>query len=217
MVRPFSTEQAMMEDRVQQVEGVVLAAGLSTRSGRHKMALPLGDKTVIEKSIEGMYQLVSRVLVVIGWQSERMRSLLAVYPKVECVPNHDFRTGMFSSVKVGMAHVRAPRVFLLPGDHPLIGTEVYIQMLAVTEDIVIPTFRGRRGHPVLFSSHLIPEILRYPNGATLRDYILARGHTKLEVEDEGILIDIDTLEDYHHVLARYRLMSDRLRRIHKEE
>jgi len=51
---------------VQQVEGVVLAAGLSSRSGEYNMALPLSNKAVIEKSIEGMYELVSRVLVVVG-------------------------------------------------------------------------------------------------------------------------------------------------------
>jgi molybdenum cofactor cytidylyltransferase len=196
-----------MEGMSQQVEGVVLAAGLSSRSGQYKMALPLGDTTVIEKSIEGMYGLASRILVVVGWRAEQIQSLLAAYHKVELVPNEDFRAGMFSSVKIGIAQVRAPRFFLLPGDHPLIGAEVYAQMLAATGDIVIPTFRGRRGHPVLFSSHLVPEILHSPDSRMLRDYIRKKGHTEVEVDQEGILIDIDTLEDYHAVLAKRRLES----------
>ena len=197
-----------IEDTVPQVEGVVLAAGLSSRSGQYKMTLPLGDKTVIEKSMEGMYELVSRILVVVGWNAERIRSLLGAYHKVEFVLNEDYRAGMFSSVKAGMAHVGAPRFFLLPGDHPLIGAEVYSRMLATTGDIVIPTFEGRKGHPVLFSSQLIPEILCYPNSATLRDYIRMKGHTEVEVEQEGILIDLDTPEDYRALLTRYRLKSE---------
>jgi molybdenum cofactor cytidylyltransferase len=204
-VRPYTTDQAMPDDGVQEIEGVVLAAGLSSRSRQYKMALPLGDKTVIEKSIEGMYEIVTRILVVVGWKAEQVRSLLAAYHKVECVPNPDFRAGMFSSVKAGIAHVQAPRFFLLPGDHPLIGVEVYAQMLACPADIVIPTFGGRRGHPVLFSSHLIPEILDSPDNATLRDYIRTKGHSEVEVEQEGILIDIDTHKDYRAVLGKRQL------------
>ena len=184
------------------VDGVVLAAGLSTRSERHKMMLPLAGATVVEKTIESMYALVSRVIVVVGWQAERIRSLLAGYDKVECVLNAGYRSGMFSSVKTGIARVRAPRFFLLPGDYPLLGPHVYTQMLGVKGDIVVPTFQGRRGHPVLFSTRLIPEILGYPEEGTLRDYIRTRGHAEVEVEEEGILIDIDTLQDYQAVLAR---------------
>ena len=198
---------------MRQVDGVVLAAGLSSRSGQYKMALPLGDRTVIEKSIEGMYDLVSQVLVVVGWKADQIRSLLSAYHKVEFVLNEDFRAGMFSSVKAGISHVRAPFFFLLPGDHPLIDAKVYAHMLATTDDIassgiVIPTFGGRKGHPVLFSSDLIPKILRYPDTATLRDYIRTKGHTEIEVEQEGILVDMDTLEDYRAVLAKYHLRDE---------
>jgi molybdenum cofactor cytidylyltransferase len=183
-------------------EGVVLAAGLSSRSKKYKMALPLGDRTVIEKSIEGMYDLVSRVIVVVGWREEQIRSLLASYHKVELVTNQNFREGMFSSVKVGIAHVTAPRFFLLPGDHPLVRADVYAELLDAEGDIAIPTFRGRRGHPVLLSSHLIQQILDSPDTGNLRDYIRTKGYTEVPVDQEGILIDIDTLEDYHAVLTR---------------
>jgi molybdenum cofactor cytidylyltransferase len=180
----------------EEIEGVVLAAGLSSRSGRYKMALPLGGKTVIEKSIEGMYDIASRIVVVTGWRAERVRELLAAYDKVEIVLNANFRAGMFGSVKAGIARVRAPRFFLLPGDHPLIEARVYAQMLTVAGEIVIPTCEGRKGHPVLFQSHLIPEILDRPDESTLRDYILSKGYVTTEVEDRGILLDIDTPEDY---------------------
>ena len=181
------------------------------------MMLPLGDVTVIEKSVQGMYDVVGRVIVVVGWQAERIRSLLTGYDKVECVPNADYRSGMFSSVKTGIAHVRAPRFFLLPGDHPLIGSDVYTRMLTVTGDIVIPTFEGHKGHPVLISSRLTPEIQGYPDSASLRDYIRAKGHAEVQVEHDGVLIDIDRPEDYELVLARYRLKGEGAVRIHLDE
>jgi molybdenum cofactor cytidylyltransferase len=188
---------------VAQVEGVILAAGLSSRSGRHKMTLPLGDKTVIERSIEPMAAVAARILVVVGWQAESIRALLAGYHQVQLVYNVAFRAGMFSSVKAGLAQVRAPRVFLLPGDHPLIGVPVYQRMLSSPGDIVIPTFRGRKGHPVLLSSALIPDILAQPEDATLREYVERKRYEALPVDDEGILIDLDTMEDYHTVLTRF--------------
>ena len=183
-------------------DGVVLAAGLSTRMGQHKMALPLGDKTVIEKSIEGMYEVVRRVLVVVGWQGGRIREALAAYDKVAFVVNEDFRSGMFSSVKAGMAQVRAPHFFLLPGDCPFVGAGVYRQMLAAEGEILIPTYEGRKGHPVLFNARLIPEILGQPDKATLRDYIEAKTYVTVEVKDKGILLDVDTPEEYAAARAR---------------
>lgn len=190
------------ETAAEQVEGVVLAAGLSSRSRRYKMALPLGDKSVIERCIEGMIDTVSRMWVVVGWQAEQIQRLLAPYDKVETILNTRFREGMFSSVKAGIARVRAPRFYLVPGDHPVIGPHVYARMLGAAGDIVIPTFEGKKGHPVLFRSHLIPEILAQPDGTTLRDYIASKGYVTVQVEDEGILLDIDTLEDYDAIRER---------------
>ena len=189
------------------VEGIVLAAGLSSRTGRYKMALRLGEKAVIQHSVESMYEMVRRVLVVVGWKAERIRELLADYANVEIVMNEEFRRGMFSSIKAGIARVEAPSFFLLPGDHPLVDADVYRKMLTVSGDIVIPTFGGRRGHPVLMASHLIPEILDQPSESTLRDFIRRKGHTAVAVEDEGILLDIDTLSDYDKYLDRINSTS----------
>lgn len=188
---------------MEKVEGVVLAAGLSSRSGRYKMTLPLGDRTVIERCIAGMYGVVSRIVVVVGWQAARLQELLAGYEKVACVLNERFREGMFTSVRAGIAQVRARRFFLIPGDYPLVGAEVYERMLGVQGEVVIPTFEGQRGHPVLICSQLVPEILAQPADSSLRDYIEAKGYTTVEVGDGGILWDLDTPEDYEYLLAQY--------------
>ena len=184
-------------------EGVLLAAGLSTRSGRYKMALPLGDKAVIQRSIENMYDAVERIWVVVGWQADQVRALSAPYAKVECVVNENFRQGMFSSIKTGLARVSAPRVFFQPGDCAFISPNVYARMLSIEGEIVIPTYGGRKGHPVLLRGPVLPEILALPDDAILRDYIQDRGFTAVAVEDEGILLDIDTPHDYKTLRARY--------------
>jgi molybdenum cofactor cytidylyltransferase len=185
-----------------QVDGVMLAAGLSSRAGCYKMALRVGDKAVIQRSVEGMYDFVRRVHVVVGWQADRIRELLKEYGKVEIVRNEGFQEGMFSSVRAGIVRVRAPRFFLLPGDYPFIRSDVYKALLATSGDIVIPTFEGQRGHPVLIDSRLIPEILAQPADGTLRDFVRAKGAVTLDVQDEGILIDIDTPQDCTAARAR---------------
>ncbi len=185
------------------VEGVILAAGLSTRSGRYKMGLPLGDKTVIQRCVEGMVDAVDRIWVVVGWQADQVRALLAPYSKAEPVYNRAFRSGMFSSVKTGLAQVRDAHCFLLPGDITLVSPAVYTLMLAADGDIVIPTYAGKKGHPVLLSRPVIPEILALPDDAILRDYVRAKGYTTVDVQDEGILLDIDTPEDYQAIRAHF--------------
>jgi len=184
------------------IEGVVLAAGLSSRSGAFKMTLPLGDSTVIGCSVGGMLPFVERVHVVVGWNADRVREALAGLKRVALVHNAEYRAGMYSSVRVGIACVRAERFLLLPGDMPLVGPEVYRRLFAAKGEIVVPICRGRRGHPVLFHSALVPAILSTPEDATLRDFVDDRGYTMVEVDDEGILIDVDTPEDYAAALAR---------------
>jgi molybdenum cofactor cytidylyltransferase len=168
------------------------------------MALPLGDKTVIQCSVESMVDTVDRIWVVVGWQADQVRALLASYTRVELVYNASFRKGMFSSIKAGLAQVRNAHCFLLPGDIAHVSSAVYTLMLAADGDIVIPTYRGRKGHPILLSRSVIPEILALPDDAILRDYVRARGYTTVEVPDQGILLDIDTPEDYQAMRARYR-------------
>lgn len=189
------------------VEGVILAAGLSTRAGQWKMTLPLGDKMVIEHCIAGMVGWVDRVLVVAGFQAERLREVLAAYDQVVLVLNERYREGMFSSVRAGIAAVRAPRFFLLPGDYPLIDPAVYGQMLAAAGPVIVPMYAGQKGHPVLLDSRLIPQILALPAHETLRDYLARQPCSLVEVEDEGILLDLDTPADYQALLARQRRIA----------
>lgn len=186
-----------------QADGVILAAGLSRRAGRFKMALPLGDRTVIQRAVEGMYDAVRAIRVVVGYQAKRVEELLLAYPKVEIAHNPDFGDGMFSSVKVGVAGVRASHFFLLPGDMAVVSPSVYVTLLQSDGEIAIPSYHGKRGHPVLFDSRLVPEILTQPEGSTLRDVVRQHQPCIVDVDDEGILLDIDTLGEYHSMVARF--------------
>lgn len=185
------------------VDGVVLAAGLSTRTGCFKLALPLGEKTLLEHSILSMYDVVDRIIVVGGHNIEQVRDLVTGYAKAEVVYNAAFATGMFSSVRAGLRRVRARAFFLLPGDHPLVPPLVYRKLLSHPGDIVIPTFESRKGHPVLIASHLIAAIWKEPASSTLRDFIAKTGYVTVEVGERAVVQDVDDMQDYRNIKEAY--------------
>ncbi len=184
------------------VEGVILAAGASSRAGAFKPALPIGGRPMLERCIEGMRGVCGRIIVVGGHEIERLRGLVREVGGVECVENPAYRRGMFTSVKAGLAGVRGERCFILPVDIPLVPAGVYEKLLSVGAEIVIPSFRGKHGHPMCCSRSVIPRILQEPDGSSLREVARAIGFQAVAVDVEEILIDIDTPEDYERVLHR---------------
>lgn len=180
-------------------EGIILAAGYSSRAGTNKMLLSLGSKTVLECCIDSFYASCSSIYVVGGYRINELRPILDKYSKVQLIYNEHFPEGMFSSVKVGLQYIQAPRFFLTPGDYPLLQKTTLDQMLLREEPIVIPCYHGKAGHPVLLSSHLIPEILG-SGYESLRDFIFSKEPFLFEVNDIGVITDIDDMKDYHRVL-----------------
>lgn len=181
------------------VEGIVLAAGLSSRVGTNKLILDVYGKTVIEQCILGMYDICSSIIAVGGHRISDIEHILYKYSKVKLVYNEDYLSGMFSSIKKGIANIRKDRFFLIPGDYPLINSKTYKDMMAIDKDIIIPVYNGKRGHPLLMKSYLIDEILRNSYYETLRDFISVKESTFINIDDPGILIDIDTMEDYNRI------------------
>lgn len=178
------------------VEGIILAAGLSSRAGTYKPAWLLEGKPLIRHTIDSMAAFCSRIIVVGGHKIERLMELTRDYSKVQVAFNKNYSSGMFSSVKEGIKHLAGEKFFLIPGDCSLVKKEVYHDLLQARGDIIIPKFQGRKGHPVLMKTSLTAEILLEPKDSNLRDFIRRKGYETIEVEDRGILIDIDTKEDF---------------------
>ena len=191
----------MQESR--SVEGVILAAGSSRRAHAFKPALMIGGESMITRSIGGMRGLCGRVIVVGGYDFERLRTLVGTIPGVECVENPSYEKGMFTSVKKGLSCVRAERCFVLPADIPLVPTSVYEHLLSVDAEVVIPSFGGRTGHPVCCSAQVIPRILREPDSSSFRDVLRAIGFRTVPVDAGEILIDIDTPGEWEEVQKRF--------------
>ena len=190
------------------VDGLILAAGFSSRTGVFKMGLQLGEKTLIQRVIDAMRELCSRVIVVAGYKKERIIELTKGYANVEVVFNPRYTKGMFTSVKEGAKHVKSQWFFLTPGDYPLITKEIYQKLLEARcrsgQCVFIPVFNDRKGHPILVKSDLVKELLVEPDDSNLRKFINRKGFKAVEVDDDAILLDIDTMEDYQRVREKNR-------------
>lgn len=182
------------------IEGVVLAAGSSSRAGVYKLSLDIMNKTIIERCIESMYEVCSKIIVVGGYKFEEISELLSKYSKVKVIYNPNYKDEMISSVKEGIKHVRAERFFLIPGDHPIVTRETYEKMSHRDNDIVVAEYKGRKGHPVLIRTSVTKEFFNNLKYTNLNEFIHAHGYTTIETEDPGVLIDIDTIEDYKGVI-----------------
>jgi molybdenum cofactor cytidylyltransferase len=181
------------------VDGVILAAGYSSRANAFKMELEINKKSILQRCIEALYDDCSNIIVVSGYKHEKINELTKNYSMLRVVYNDEFDKGMFSSIKKGIQNVTAPRFLLTPGDYPLISKDIIKKIIKQENEIVIPSFNKKGGHPILLSSHLIKEILNEPDDSNLKIYLNRKKCSYLDIEDEGILLDVDTMEDYHNV------------------
>jgi CTP:molybdopterin cytidylyltransferase MocA len=194
------------------IAAIVLAAGLSERMGRFKPLLPLGGRPVVERVVRLFQDAgLAEVLVVVGQRAGEVRQAVAPL-QVHCVENPGFREGMFSSVQAGIrALPPCCGAFLIhPVDIPQVRVRTVERLIGTfknaTAAVVYPTFDGRRGHPPVIDADLAPRILRWSGVGGLRGFLQGceEDSGELAVADEAVVMDLDTPEDYHGMLARQR-------------
>ena len=202
---------------------IVLAAGESLRMGTQKLLLPFGDTTVSGAVVRAARaSRVDRVLVVLGADRERVQAELepgrepgrgagpAGPAAIAFTVNEDYPLGMLSSIKAGFRALPsdAEAAVIMLGDQPFLPSRVVDAVITgyrkSGKGIVIPAFRGRRGHPVLVDIKYRDEVLGLDPADGLRQ--LMRAHSSdievVEVDDAGILRDLDTPEDYQNGVTR---------------
>ncbi|MFZ4615296.1 MAG: nucleotidyltransferase family protein [Rectinemataceae bacterium] len=175
---------------------IVLAAGSSSRMGKPKLHLPFGESTLLRTTVAAALAGGCCPVIVVGRRDDDNLGSLAS-EGIIIVRNKDPSRGMLSSLCEGLALVRGEGFFFIPGDMPLVAATTY-ELLSghFGAGPVIPTYSGRRGHPVLMPSSLIRALLELPQDRPLKAFIEASGPTFVEMEDPGVLRDIDDPESY---------------------
>jgi xanthine dehydrogenase accessory factor len=186
------------------VSAIILAAGESSRMGKPKMLLPYERSSIIETVIgNAALSSIDKTYVVLGAGHESITQKIQDNP-VETVINPNYKSGMLSSVQCGLRALSdsTTQVMVLLGDQPMIGERIMDRMILrynqSEKGIVVASWQGKRGHPILFSSEYIKEILDYPEDGSLKSLLLNHPDDidELETENPEILRDIDTEQDY---------------------
>ena len=183
-------------------QGIILAAGLSSRAQTNKMLLMFNGKTMIQETIDGMKPFVSHIFVVTGHYNQEIMDLLNEQQNLTCVENKSYMHGMFSSVLVG-ARLTSEDFFIMPGDCPFVSPKTYEKLLDGKKDIRIPSYQGQKGHPIFISRNLKEQLLREPIDSNLRDFRNRFEYSVIDTDDPHILIDIDTPSDYLEIKRKF--------------
>ena len=184
------------------ITAIVLAAGQSKRMGEPKMLLPWGDTTVLEHVIHTLRSAgLEDILVVTGGNRDGVEAL--VQGSARAVFNPDYRKGeMISSLQVGLREASGVAILVVLGDQPQVQKStlelVYEVFFRTDSSIIVPSYNMRRGHPWIISKKHWGEILEMGMGDSLRDFLNRHADEiqYVDVDDPGILQDLDTPADY---------------------
>jgi len=196
------------------IPAIVLAAGRSSRMGRVKATLPLGDgDTFLTRIVRTFLDAgVDDVVIVVGHDADAIvASLAASGLPARFVVNPDYDRGQLSSLIAGLGVVDRPGVeaaLVTLVDVPLVSAATVRAVLACYHRsrarVVRPTSGARHGHPLLIDRSLFDELRAGDPIAgakpIVRTYASAAGD--LPIDDEGAFTDIDTSDDYLRVISR---------------
>jgi len=193
------------------VSALVLAAGKSERMGRPKQLMPFGTSTIVEQTIDNLLLSdVNDIIVVLGYKAEEVREKIADRP-VRITFNRAYQRGLSTSIVAGLNLVdeKSQAIMIALADQPVIDSKTINRLMKVfrshDKGIAIPTYQGRRGHPVIFSIKYKEEFFRLKGDIGGRQIIREHPDDILEVavDSEAINTDIDTESDYIRARRSY--------------
>lgn len=197
-----------------EMAGLILAAGLSSRMGDYKPLIEIDGRSMIGHVIDTMrYAGIQKIVVITGYRQEELREHLKE-EGVTFVHNPDYATTQqMDSLKLGISALKGQyrRIMISPADVPLIEEKTVDMLLRQEGDFIRPLFRGEPGHPVLLNAEWIDYLIAYDGPAGLRGAVECNTQMRLvnvEVPDKGVILDNDTKEDLEHLLQWKRECHD---------
>jgi len=187
------------------VHSILLAAGKSERFGSAKILLPIGEKPLLRHIAEIILASnASNLTVVLGGIVEEAQMALKDLP-VKYVINENWPSGQSTSIKAGLKAlpeaVSAALFFL--ADQPFISTDlidrIVQQYQASNDRVIIPRVGAQRTNPVLIDRSVFPELEKLEGDTGARALFDQLSISWFDWEDEHLLLDIDSPEDYKKI------------------
>ena len=187
----------------------ILAAGESRRMGAPKALLPYRGKTFLTHLIDvTRHPRVGITRVVLGAHVDEIRAKLTD-ESASVVINDEWRSGQLSSIRAAIRSLPADEtggLILCPVDHPMVSAELVARLIETFDLsgklVVLPTYRGRRGHPVIFRASLYDELLAASPSIGAREVVWAHVADVVEfpTEEEGVVLNLNDPETLRRAL-----------------
>jgi molybdenum cofactor cytidylyltransferase len=198
------------------IGAVVLAGGKSSRMGQPKQLLPFNGKPLLEHTLANLRNIrLNEILVVLGCSADEVQKQVDLHD-IKVVENKNYEQGMGTSLSAGVSALAEATegVLIVLADQPFVRPETYEQLIDhyrhSDAEIIIPTYRGFRGNPVLLDRSVFFEAMALTGDigcrAVFGDHI--GGIVKVPVEDIGVLLDIDNKADYARLQEYGRLRDE---------
>jgi len=190
------------------ISAVLLGAGESKRMGFDKLSLPWRRKTVLKHCLETLLRSkVQEVVIVLSHRNKEIKHLFQGQ-KVKIVVNPYSKRGMSTSIRKGLeaVHPRSDGILIALGDQPFLKRRTINALIRAfdqgREGIIIPSFQGRKGHPVIFHRRYKEELRKLKGDVGGRSIVDRHpGDIRvLPIKSVGVVKDIDTWQDYRREL-----------------
>jgi molybdenum cofactor cytidylyltransferase len=188
---------------------VILAAGESKRMGSPKALLLYHDRTFLEHLLDiTRHPKIGSQLIVLGAGADEISKHVGLTPEMTVV-NPDWQKGQLSSIKAAIKSIGSKPtdgVLLCLVDHPLITSALVGELIetfySAGKSIVLPTFHGKRGHPVIFARKLFDELLAAPEENGARSVVWQHAHEVAEVSttEEGIVLNLNDPDTFRSAI-----------------
>ena len=193
---------------------ILLAAGQSKRmEGENKLTKKINGIPLIKYSVKNILgSAVDELVIVVGFESEIIKSIIDKNKKIKFVYNKDFKNGISSSIKKGLEQIsnKTKNFFISLGDMPKVNQNIYNKLIKTKnkynkklnlenkKEIIIPTYEGKKGNPILFSNFMKKKIINIEGDIGAKKIIELNEKKVLNVpfKSNGVILDFDTKLDF---------------------
>ena len=195
---------------IRMITALILAAGESRRMQQPKALLKIKNESFVECIARKCRECgVEATVLIIGGHREEIAEKVGGKHDIKLLFNEHYKEGQVTSLKEGARNLPAgcTHALIWPVDQPLVKIETVRALIGDAntqkKHLTIPVFNSRRGHPVIYDVTAINTLLSLGPDQTAKELqnVYADSTSLVEVKDEGVVLDIDTPEDYSRYIS----------------